>query len=480
VRLLLLAALLASAGALAEAPDAGSLPAERVKKAVVAVRATDQNINWKNPWKRLSPHTAEFNGLIAEGHTILVPATELVGFTLIEVQRLGEQDWVPAKVKLIDYDIPLALLEVEDANFWKGLEPLPFAATVPTSGEVQLARWVSGKFETSGATVARLESDTFSYGRVHSLALHLAATGASSVQGEAVIAGGQLIGMVMGASKDGMVAMASPFLADFRRDAANPASYRGFARLGLYWQNLTNPSLRAYLGLNPDDGGILVMRVLPQGGGAQVLQPRDIVLEVAGHKLDASGRFEHAKYGPTRWSILLTEGKRAGDVIDMLVLRDGKRQHVSVPLKRWSTQEDRIPHNMAGQKPDFVVAGGLVFQELSAPYLQSFPNWRLASPPRLLVAYELDADWPTSEHPKTVVLTVVLPDPANLGYQELHDLIVDSVNGVLLRRLDDLRDALKKPVGPNHIIEFHPGQGVRRIVLDASEVEAATTRVQLD
>jgi hypothetical protein len=35
-------------------------------------------------------------------------------------------------------------------------------------------------------------------------------------------------------------------------------------------------------------------------------------------------------------------------------------------------------------------------------------------------------------------------------------------------------------VGPNHVIEFLPGQGARRIVLDAAEVEAAATRVQLD
>ena len=162
------------------------------------------------------------------------------------------------------------------------------------------------------------------------------------------------------------------------------------------------------------------------------------------------------------------------------MLRDGKRQHVSVLLKRWGAQDDRIPDNMAGRKPDFVVAGGLVFQELNWAYLSTFPNWRVAGPARLVIAYNLDAEWPTPEHPKTVVLTVVLPDPANLGYEELHDLIVESVNGVRLRNLADLRSALAKPVGPNHIIEFLPGQGARRIVLDVAEVEAAATRVQLD
>ena len=40
--------------------------------------------------------------------------------------------------------------------------------------------------------------------------------------------------------------------------------------------------------------------------------------------------------------------------------------------------------------------------------------------------------------------------------------------------------ALTKPMGRNHIIEFQPGQGVHRIVLDVDEVKAAEQRVQLD
>jgi hypothetical protein len=478
---LLLASLLASAVAFADGspPAAAALPAERLRKAVVAVRATVQNPNWRNPWKKLSPETAEFNGIVAEGHTILVPAMELVGYTLIEVQRLGEQSWVPAKVKLIDYDLPLALLEVEEAGFWNGLEPLPLAPIVPTAGDVQLAMWQAGKFELANATVARLEVDSFGFGRVRALALHLATTATSAVQGEAVVAGGQLVGMVSSSGKDDLVAIASSFLGEFLREAAH-SPYRGFARLGTYWQSLTNPALRNSLGLHPEDGGVLMNRLVPQGGAAQALQPRDVLLEVAGHRIDASGRFEHPKYGPIRWSLLVTEGKRAGDALDMLVLREGKRQHVSVPLKRWSAQEDRIPPNMAGQKPDFVVVGGLVFQELTGAYLASFPNWRLAGPARLVIANDLDGEWPSPEHPRTVVLTVVLPDPANLGYQDLHDLIVESVNGVRLRNLADLRSALTRPVAPNHVVEFFPGQGIRRIVLDVAEVEAAAKRVQLD
>ena len=456
-----------------------SLPVERMRKAVVAVRATQQETDWKNPWKKLSPRTVEFNGIVAEGHTILVPGSELNAYTLIEVQRLGEQDWRPAKVKLVDWELPLALLEVDDPSFWNGLEPLTLASVVPTTGEVQLAKWESGKFEVANATVARLESDVFGFGRVRALALRLTTTSTSSVHGEAVIAGGQIVGMVSNSAKDDLTAFASPFLGDFRREAAH-TPYRGFGRLGAYWQTLTNPSLRESLGLHPEDGGVLVLRVVPEGSAVKGLLPRDIVLEVDGHHVDASGRFEHPKYGPMRWSLLFTEGKHAGEVVNVLVIRNHSRQTVAVLLRRSSAQDDRVPQNLVGEKPDYAIEGGLVFQHLSLPYLATFQGARSAPPLRLAIAASLDGEWPTPEHPKVVVLTIVLPDPANLGYQELHDLIVERVNGVSVRNLADLRVAFTKPVGPNHVLEFLAGQGVRRIVLDAAEVEAAAQRVKLD
>jgi hypothetical protein len=120
--------------------------------------------------------------------------------------------------------------------------------------------------------------------------------------------------------------------------------------------------------------------------------------------------------------------------------------------------------------------GGLVFQPLSDSYLQSWGNeWRRRSPFRL---YYYRNDHPTKERPGLVLLSQVLPDAYNIGYQEQRWLVVDKVNGQTVSRLEQLRDALQKPVNGYHIIDFVQSDSLRRLVLDAGEAEkAATERV---
>ena len=46
-----------------------------------------------------------------------------------------------------------------------------------------------------------------------------------------------------------------------------------------------------------------------------------------------------------------------------------------------------------------------------------------------------------------VVLTRVLADPATLGYQPLRDLVVESVNGVRVKSIEEVAAAFGHPIG---------------------------------
>ena len=85
---------------------------------------------------------------------------------------------------------------------------------------------------------------------------------------------------------------------------------------------------------------------------------------------------------------------------------------------------------------------------------------------------------PTPGKKRIIILSHVLPDPANLGYEKLHDLIVTSINGVAVQTIDDVRSAFRRPAGGFDVVELQAGQPVRRVVLDATEVEAAQKRLQ--
>jgi len=85
---------------------------------------------------------------------------------------------------------------------------------------------------------------------------------------------------------------------------------------------------------------------------------------------------------------------------------------------------------------------------------------------------------PTPERPAVVILSQVMPDPFNIGYQDQRYLVVDKVNGQPISRLADLQKALQKPVDGYHIIDFVRSDSLNRMVIEAGDAEMqATARV---
>src|SRR3990172_2425487 len=175
--------------------------------------------------------------------------------------------------------------------------------------------------------------------------------------------------------------------------------------------------------------------------------------------------------------VLLRDGRRPGDTVEVVVWREGERHRLAMPLQRMPPEEDKVPPYDSGRGPDYLVVGGLVFQELHGAYLATWNDWRRRAPPRLIVALEREGALPTPERPRMVLLASVLPDAANRGYEQLHDLIVERVNGRTIGSMSDLRPAFAGPGGSFHVIEFLPGQTTRRIVLDVVEARASEARI---
>jgi hypothetical protein len=85
---------------------------------------------------------------------------------------------------------------------------------------------------------------------------------------------------------------------------------------------------------------------------------------------------------------------------------------------------------------------------------------------------------PSPESPRFVILSSVLPDAANLGYEGVRNLIVERVNGRRIGSMDDLREAFARPEGGFHVVEFLPGLSPERLVLDVEETEASAERIR--
>ena len=461
-------------------PPVAAREPDPVRRAVVSLKVTGQEYDWKAPWGKLAPWTRACTGLVVPGKLILVTSDCVGNATLVEVQKLGEERRYGARVKLADHEGALALVESEENELWQGLVPLPLAADAPLDGDVTVHRWLaSNQFETARGNVRQVRSEDHGYGRVPLLTLDVTSNIQGGGTGEVLMARGEVVGISSSKADDVLLAIASPVLRQFL-EGARRAPYPGFARHGFASQKLLNPALRRALGMRPEEAGVLVNRVLPQGSAATALEPNDVVMAIDGFKIDASGQVDHPRYGKQFFGLLLTLGHFPGDSVDVKVLRKGERRTVKMKLVTMPPQSDKIPAYVVDQPPDYLVRGGLVFQNLTYSYLATFGDWRRRAALPLTIATDLEAVWPTPGEPRLVILTNVLPDPVNLGYQDERDAIVSAVDGHAVGTLDDVKKALDGPPpdGRFHIVEFRQGQNSRRMVLDAAEMNAADARIR--
>lgn len=126
--------------------------------------------------------------------------------------------------------------------------------------------------------------------------------------------------------------------------------------------------------------------------------------------------------------------------------------------------------------PNFIVAGGLIFQELSRQYLKEWGgDWRKRAPLRLVYFDEMQQE-AAGDRDKIVFLSGVLPLSNTIGYEDLRHLVVERVNDREIRDLADLAKALDEREEGFHRFEFdeHPSL----IFLDASETEEVNEALQ--
>ncbi|MFN8091072.1 MAG: hypothetical protein U0599_02370 [Vicinamibacteria bacterium] len=449
-----------------------------LRRGIVSLRITGQDWNARAPWEKQAPWTRTVTGLVVPGRHILTASSGFGNHLLVEAQKLGGEARTVARVSLVDQEGPLALVEVDDPAFWADLEPLPLAKRVPVEGPLTIHRWQrTGLLDSYTATVRQVRAGRHALSQTTLLTLEVATATDGLGDSDVVMVGGRVAGLLTGRASDTFAAIASPVLEQFL-DGAAAGSWPGFARAGLAWQELTNPALREALGLTAGESGVRLTRVAPNGSAGSLLRPGDVLLELGGQKIDAQGRYEHPTYGKMLMALLFTDGRKPGDTLVARVLRDGQRLDVPLTLKRMRPDEEKVPPYEFGHGPGYVVVGGLVFQELTRPYLGAWGDWTRRAPPRLLVAIDREGALPDAKAPRIILLSSVLPDPANLGFQELRDQIVAKINGRTIGSLDDVREAVRHPQGAFHVIDLAPGQGAARVVIAVDEARAAAARLQ--
>ncbi len=446
-----------------------------LEKSIVAVTAYQQVPDYDSPWRQRPVRRETHFGTLVSGGLILVTADAVRYAKMVEFTRFGDSERRPLQVVFADEAADLAVLRPQNRDALQGMTPLPLGGNLKEGEAVDLVTdQASIKLLKTQATVKEVGIDgvgSLPFGLTH-YTLELRQSRGFG-RSEPLVKEGQLMGLVVTQRSGEVLALPTRVLRHFLLDVQGRGKYRGFVRLGISVQDLDSATLREYLGAKGSRDGVLVTEVFTGSPFYKKLLPLDILIKVGDAKIDDKARYVTADWGPMHFIDMLLDF-HGGDLLSLKVLRQGKSMTLSARLHRYHPEDDVIPGYREGGEKHLVV-GGLLFQELSLGYLQTWgANWFKEAPVDFLKAWSFDNN-PEKKGERLVILNQVYADTFNKGYEKYTNLILDTVNQSPVKSLDELSRWLEKHGRETWVFRFK-GDG-KTIVVGGKGLADAQKRI---
>ncbi len=440
-------------------------PLDALKESVVKVMTVSDAPDYEQPWQTLGAGPSTGSGAIVmtpQGLHILTNAHVVEDATFIEVRREGQTRKTVAEV--VDYGeaCDLALLSVDDPEFFEGVEPIPIGE-LPSLGDpvTVLGFPIGGEhLSITEGVVSRIELTMYVQNERNLLSVQIDAAINSGNSGGPVVLDGKLVGIAFQSLEEaeniGYV-ISAPVVQHFLRDVESPP-YDGFPDLGLTVQHLESSAHRKYLGLPPPRRGVLVTQVHYKSSCWNVLQPGDVLLKVGGKSIAADGTVKLGERSRIEFQYVPSM-RYVGEEIALEVYRAQERSTHRVTLK---SHRPLVPGRAHGGRPAWFAYAGLLFVPLTRAWLETWGEaWRSRAPATLVSLYDHGVH--TSRTQEVVILQKVLADKVNRGYHELESLRILKAQGRRVRGLSDLVRAVD--AAEDEFVVFETSD-LQRIVLD--------------
>ena len=238
----------------------------------------------------------------------------------------------------------------------------------------------------------------------------------------------------------------------------------GVGSLGFLYLPLDNPDTRAFLKMKPDQTGILVRKVFKETVD-NGLKAGDVILSIDGKKVANNGNIRLADGQPRYFSTVIS-AKQIGETVKVELLRDGKVLTFDMPVQK--TNEQIEPY-LYDKRPEYFIIGGLVFTRLTSSYLLTFGS---NTPPMEML--EKIRDVKDSPDDNVVVLTQVLGDEVNVGYQNFDSMVLVSINGKKVHNLREAVELVESCKDEYITFEF---EGDIPVTLNIGKLREATPRI---
>ncbi len=438
---------------------------------VVKIFATRNTIDYVNPWQSRGIQEITGSGCIIQGNRILTNAHVVNQNTFIQVRRESSQKKYIAKIETVGNDCDLAILRVEDPEFFKGVSPLEIGELPNLQDKVTVVGFPMGgdKLSITQGVVSRMEGMDYINSNQRLLGVQIDAAINPGNSGGPAINNDKIVGIVMQGISDSQnigYIIPTPVIDHFLKDFKG-SQYAGFPYLGIHFSNTENKALRKYYGVADVAGGVLVASVLPFSSANGFLKEGDIILEVNGVAISDDGTF--AFRDNERFDMVhLINMQKIDETAVLKIQREGKMIMVKVPLKPISHLVKIANYS---EKPSFCIYGGLIFTVLNTDLINLLgANDNL--PPLSFLYYNMGLGGLNEKRKnEIVVLLKVLPDEINIGYHGRGFEIITKVNGKEFDSFKQFVKLIEDAQGENIVFE---AEDKNKIILSCKDIDKIT------
>ncbi len=440
---------------------------DKLRASVVQVYTVSQPEDYARPWQRSQPESSGGSAFYIGDKMLMTNAHVVSDAKNLMVKRADRPARYVARVLFAGHDCDLAIITVDDAAFWEGMEPLRIGAQPEMRSSVATIGYPMGgnKLSITEGVVSRIELHNYSHsGADQHLTIQTDAAINPGNSGGPVIQDGKVVGVAFQGQffSQNIGYMIPPSVMQHFLDDIADGSYHGYPELGVVTAKLENEHLRAYLGVPEGETGVVVLKATPYASCVGLLQRNDVLHRIDGIPIENDGT---VKVGDEFFEFeFIVEGKQIGDSVTLTLRRDGKLVDVPVPLKKWGARMSTA--TAYDRQPEYLVLGGYVFLPLSMNYLMRSRG------DEDLVYYIQQYYRTVAEEGKTreqlVLLSQVLPHPST-KYRSYSNAIVIAVDGVMpndFRHFVELVDTAK---GDLVKIDFE-GINIAPLILDRKKI----------
>jgi S1-C subfamily serine protease len=383
----------------------------------------------------------------------------------IEVKKTKDSRRYTASIEFLAPEYDLAVLKLDDENFFNKTKPLPIGGLPDIGNKVTVYGFPTGGNDLSitSGIVSRIENIDFSYDNYNDLGIQIDAAINPGNSGGPVIMDTALAGVAFqGKTSSQSIGYMIPttVIKAFLRDIAD-STYEGPVPVLMQWQNMENTALRKCYGIPDTATGILVNKVHYCSALSGVIEPDDILLSVDHMDIQNDGSVYINNDVKTSFETII-KNKNVNDTVALHILRQGTDTTILLPLEY--TRAKQLLVSKVDLEPKYYIQDGFVFTTPSYYYFQDESYWQYYYPQLSYYYYAKVLN--TTEQEEIVMISSVLPDKSNVGYHDVSNRIVSKINGYEIKNFNDLIRAFDRP-SDFYTIEDSEGN---RYVLDASNL----------